>query len=112
MLISSIVLERFGLFDEIYSPGYNEENDFVCRINRYGYSAVAANRAFVFHFETSSFGTRRRNLEARNSQILLNRYPEYSRKIADYLRFQIDPVECLPICFARTSHVCFSIYFI
>ena len=47
MLIKAVVLDRFGLFDESYSPGYNEENDFVCRINRYGYSAVSANHAFV-----------------------------------------------------------------
>jgi GT2 family glycosyltransferase len=93
MLIKSEVLDRFGLFDEIYSPGYNEENDFVCRINRCGYSAVSANWAYVFHRESSSFGTRRRELEERNRRILLDRYPEYSRKVNDYLRFHMDPME-------------------
>src|SRR5271166_5656133 len=93
MLVKHDILERFGLFDASYSPGYNEENDFVCRINRYGYSAVAANWAYVFHYEGSSFGTRRKKLEADNRKLLLSRYPEYERKVADYVRFNVAPVE-------------------
>jgi len=93
MLIKSEILQRFDLFDEIYSPGYNEENDFVCRINRFGYSALAANWAYVFHNEASSFGARREKLEAINRATLLQRYPEYPRKVEDYLQFEVDPVE-------------------
>lgn len=93
MLIKSEVLRRFDLFDEAYSPGYNEENDFVCRINRFGYSAVAANWAYVFHNELSSFGARREQLEVTNRLTLLSRYPEYSRKVDDYLRFDVHPIE-------------------
>lgn len=93
MLIRAQVLSAFDLFDEIYSPGYNEENDFVCRINRYGYSALAANRAYVFHHESSSFGARRTALETSHRRILLERYPEYERKVAEYGQFHIDPVD-------------------
>lgn len=93
MLVKGVVLERFDFFDEIYSPGYNEENDFVCRINRFGYSAVAANWAFVYHHESSSFGSRRASLESAHREILIERYPEYERKLADYSRFHVDPVE-------------------
>jgi GT2 family glycosyltransferase len=93
MLVKHEILERFGLFDESYGSGYNEENDFVCRINRYGYSAVAANWAYVFHYESSSFGARKKKLEADNRKLLLSRYPEYERKVADYVRFNVDPVE-------------------
>ena len=94
MLVKSEVLERFGLFDEVYSPGYNEENDFVCRINRYGYSVLAANRAFVFHHErSSSFGAKRARLENVNRERLNTRYPEYERKVSDYVSSQMDPVE-------------------
>ncbi|MBV8550443.1 MAG: glycosyltransferase [Acidobacteriaceae bacterium] len=101
MLIKAKVLDRFQLFDEIYAPGYNEENDFVCRINRYGYSAVVANRAYVYHHESSSFGPRRAKLEEAHREILDSRYPEYGQKIADYDRYQRDPVErfavlCMP----------------
>jgi GT2 family glycosyltransferase len=93
MLIRAEILDRFSLFDECYSPGYNEENDFICRINRYGYSALAANWAYVFHHESSSFGSRRAKLEEAHRQILLFRYPEYERKVADYERFHRGPVE-------------------
>lgn len=100
MLVKAEVLERFGLFDEVYNPGYNEENDFVCRINRRGYSAVAANRAYVFHNEGSSFGTLRRSLESVHSQILVDRYPEYERKVFNYYRWFVDPVEIFASLFA------------
>ena len=77
MLIKNTVLRQLGAFDPVYSPGYNEENDFVCRINRHGYSAIAANHAFVFHDESSSFGPRRAALDRRNREVLDERYPEY-----------------------------------
>ena len=93
MLIKNTVLRQLGAFDPVYSPGYNEENDFVCRINRHGYSAVAANHAFVFHDESSSFGPRRAALDKRNREVLDERYPEYPRKLADYVRSGIDPVD-------------------
>jgi GT2 family glycosyltransferase len=93
MLIKSEVLDRFDLFDEIYSPGYNEENDFVCRINRCGYSAVSANWAYVFHHESASFGIRQAELDQKNRKTLFERYPEYTRRVEEYVRFQADPIE-------------------
>jgi GT2 family glycosyltransferase len=93
LLIKNVVLRQLGVFDPAYSPGYNEENDFICRINRHGYSAVAAHRSFVFHHESSSFGPRRKELEQRNRQLLDNRYPEYARKIAEHVRYDVDPID-------------------
>ncbi len=93
MLIKAQVLTFFDLFDEVYSPGYNEENDFVCRINRYGYSALAANWAYVFHHESASFGPRRAALEASHRRILLERFPEYERTVSEYASFHVDPVD-------------------
>jgi GT2 family glycosyltransferase len=93
MLIKAQVVTLFDLFDEVYSPGYNEENDFVCRINRYGYSAVAANWAYVFHHESASFGSRRAALDASHRRILLERFPEYERIVGEYARFHVDPVD-------------------
>jgi GT2 family glycosyltransferase len=93
LLLKNIVLRQLGIFDTAYSPGYNEENDLICRMNRHGYSAIAANRAFVFHDESSSFGPRRKALEKRNRELLDERYPEYARRVAEYGRFEIDPVD-------------------
>jgi glycosyltransferase involved in cell wall biosynthesis len=102
MLIKAEILERFGLFDEIYSPGSNEEHDFVCRINRYGYSAVIANGAFVYHYAASTLGTARKKLHVRNHKLLVDRYPEYEVKISNYLQHEIDPVERFAIL--RSKH--------
>jgi len=76
MLIRRSLIRNFGLFDEIYGRGYNEENDFCMRINRYGYSCVLSNRALVYHLESRSFGKATRiELEAKNARILIGRYP-------------------------------------
>lgn len=93
MLIKGEIVRTFGLFDEIYSPGYNEENDFVCRINGFGYSAIMANQAFVFHYESSTFGARRKDLDAAHRKILTARYPEYDRKVSEYVTFGVDPMD-------------------
>jgi GT2 family glycosyltransferase len=93
LLIKNVVIRQLGVFDPIYSPGYHEENDFICRINRYGYSAVVAHHAFVFHHESASFGATKRNLERRNSQLLDERYPEYRRKVGQHMRYGVDPID-------------------
>ena len=82
------VLAEFGLFDEGYSPGYNEENDLIMRANRCGFRAAIANRAFVYHSAESSFegtATPRSFLEERNALLLRERYPEYEPAIERYL---------------------------
>lgn len=93
MLIKAEILDRFGLFDDAYSPGFYEEDDFVCRINRCGYSAVAANWAYVFHHRASPSGSRQANLRELHRDVLLYRYPEYEQKLVDYERMKRDPLE-------------------
>jgi GT2 family glycosyltransferase len=94
MLIRRDLIKNFGLFDEIYGKGYNEENDFCCRINRFGYSVAMANRAFVFHFEGKSFSQAAKlELNIKNSKILLGRYPEYAAAVEKYYGGDVDPVD-------------------
>lgn len=86
MLIRRDLIDRFGLFDAVYGYGYNEENDFCCRINRSGYSAILSNRSYVFHSGGGGFtNTERTALEKNNRRILLRRYPEYTRAVKRYL---------------------------
>jgi len=111
MLIRNEVLAHFGSFDEIYSPGYNEENDLVCRMNRHGYSAVMANYAFVYHFEGASFGGRRKKLEQGNRVILDGRYPEYSRVVSEHFRIFMDPVDRFAALWApHRKRILFDLY--
>lgn len=94
LLIRRDLIERFGLFDAAYGRGYNEENDFCCRINRYGYSAIMANRAYVFHRDTSSFSAAERALlDSRNSVTLQKRYPEYKAAVQKYFGLQLSATD-------------------
>jgi GT2 family glycosyltransferase len=83
------VLKEFGLFDEAYSPGYNEENDLIMRANRCGYRAALANRAWAYHVGEASFSTSaspKQVHEERTSRLLNQRFPEYMPSIRRYFR--------------------------
>lgn len=93
-LVRRELIREFGFFDEIFSPGYGEENDFCLRINRFGYSAVIAHRALVFHVGGRSFmDDRRASLRAAHGKILEERYPFYPSAVQRYVRFEIDPLD-------------------
>ncbi len=93
MLIRRQVIQVHGLFDEIFSPGYEEENDFCLRVNSVGYSSVLANHAFVFHDGQASFGSRTTKLAERHARIMERRHPIYRSLIENYFRTRIDPVD-------------------
>ena len=61
LFIKFLILDEFGLLDEIYGRGYNEENDLIMRANRCGYRAALANHAFVYHFGEASFSHERQS---------------------------------------------------
>ncbi|MGD0667784.1 MAG: glycosyltransferase [Bryobacteraceae bacterium] len=87
LYIKARVLAEFGLFDEAYGRGYNEENDLIMRANRGGYRAVLADHAFVYHAGEASFSASaspKALLEEKNAELLNNRYPEYFASLADY----------------------------
>ena len=85
LFIKHGILSEFGLLDEAYGAGYNEENDLIMRANRCGYRAALANKAFVYHRGEASFGTAERSLlESENSRRLAERYPEYPGAVQAY----------------------------
>lgn len=87
LFIKSKIVQEFGLLDDAYGKGYNEENDFIMRANRCGYNAVLANHAFIWHEGEKSFSGLevKRNLrEEENAKILHERYPEFPRLISNY----------------------------
>lgn len=94
LLIRRRLIDDYGLFDEIFSPGYEEENDFCLRVNRYGYSSVLAHQAFVVHGGSKSFTDARRTaLQARNTRIIEQRYPYFSAAAHHYRSEDIDPID-------------------
>ncbi|ROS72300.1 GT2 family glycosyltransferase [Curtobacterium sp. PhB130] len=93
-LIRRETIDRFGLFDEVFSPGYGEENDFCLRINEHGYTAALANHALVLHTGSTSFsGDRGPTLRLEHERILLERYPFYGGAIALFLSRYRDAVD-------------------
>jgi len=58
MLIKRGVIERIGIFDEIYGMGNFEDTDFSRRASKEGFRSVRACGAYVYHRENTSFRTR------------------------------------------------------
>jgi GT2 family glycosyltransferase len=88
MFIKLDILREFGLMDEKYGKGYNEENDLVMRANRCGFRAALANHAFVYHIGESSFSVSdvpKSTHEERNAALLKSRYPEYTEHVHAFL---------------------------
>lgn len=84
--VSLKVLQVFNGFDELYTPGYEEENDFCLRISERGYRIGIANRAFVLHLEGMSFNLtgQRDYIKHKNSDILNNNYKYYKLLLENY----------------------------
>jgi GT2 family glycosyltransferase len=88
MFIKLDILREFGLMDEKYGKGYNEENDLVMRANRCGFRAALANHAFVYHIGESSFSVSdvpKSTHEERNAALLKSRYPEYMEHVHAFI---------------------------
>jgi GT2 family glycosyltransferase len=93
-LVRRELIDEFGLFDEIFAPGYGEENDFCLRMKKHGYLSLIANRVLVMHEGARSFtGLRRLALRASHEAILSERHPEYSSRVAEYLSTGMDAVD-------------------
>ncbi len=87
LYIKARVAGEFGLLDEAYGMGYNEENDLIMRANRGGYRAALANHAFVYHAGEVSFSASaspKEILDKKNAELLDTRYPEYSAGLKEY----------------------------
>jgi GT2 family glycosyltransferase len=87
MLTKRTLINKYGLFDEVFGKGYGEENDFSMRIKKHGYLSVVANRAFVYHMEARSFtiSTKKKLIE-QNRLIIDQRYPDYSHEVRAYIQ--------------------------
>jgi len=57
-LIKREVIDKIGLMDECFNPGYFEDTEYAIRARNAGYKSVFAKGAFVFHFEHASFKKR------------------------------------------------------
>jgi GT2 family glycosyltransferase len=87
LLIRAEIIKFFGYLDSVYGVGYNEENDFIMRANRRGYSSVLANHAYVAHLGKASFSIfceSPEDINLKNEEVFLARYPEFKPAINRY----------------------------
>lgn len=94
MMIRREVIDKYGLFDEVYGKGYGEENDFCMRIRREGWVCAVSNRSYVFHYKARSFTEETRTAQVeKNEKILDQRYPEYRQLVREYVENIDEPVK-------------------
>jgi GT2 family glycosyltransferase len=100
-LVRRDLIDKYGFFDERFSPGYGEENDFCLRVNEDGYLSVLANRALVFHTGSTSFsGDRGPSLRLAHEKVLVERYPHYVGSLDVFHDTVRDPVDRFADVFA------------
>ena len=97
MLIKKEVIDKIGVFDEIYGMGNFEDTDYSRRVIKEGYICARANRVYVYHDEGSSF-TRGSSFDEnfeRNRQIYEFRWGK--RKWIAYIisSFDDNMIKCL-----------------
>lgn len=76
------VIQKIGMFDEIYGKGYGEENDWCQRAIQAGFENVHIPNLFVYHKHGGSFLSedKKRYIEE-HYRILLNKFPTYDQQI-------------------------------
>lgn len=55
LLIKREVLNKIGLFDEIYGTGYYEDDDISVRVLMEGYKLILCHNSFIFHYGAQGF---------------------------------------------------------
>jgi GT2 family glycosyltransferase len=80
LFIKHLVIANFGLLNEDFGTGYEEENDLIMRANKGGYRAAVANHSFAYHIGSASFEALGLNVEAQrsnNAKRIAKVYPEF-----------------------------------
>ena len=87
--------KKIGLFaEDAFGKGYGEENDWCQRAIKEEYKNIIVPNLFVYHKHGGSFSEEEKEkLLQKNAVILLNRYPNYSKDVQNYI--QKDPHQTL-----------------
>ena len=91
MAISLDAIKRIGFFDEAsFGMGYGEENDFCQRAEQHGLRNVLCDDTYVVHHGGASFGPLGLKPDENSMKRLLNKHPDYQRKVMEFI--QQDPL--------------------
>lgn len=107
MLIKRKVIEKVGILDEIYDVGYYDEADYCERARLFGFKAVRAKAAYVYHRERASFDALGygSDLFRKNEKIFLERWGR-PLKVGYFLDRIDSPVRIddIAVSLARSGH--------
>lgn len=92
MYVKREVIEKIGDFDgETFGRGFGEENDFVERAKKAGYTNRLCDDVFVWHKGKASFAAEGHALETTNAKLLENKHPGYHAAVAHF--FTTNPLK-------------------
>ncbi len=77
------VIDKYGLFDTAFAPGYCEEVDLSQRISR-EYVNVIDPGCWTWHANSASFGDSKFKLSADHNAIIDQRYPQFRFELAGF----------------------------
>jgi glycosyltransferase involved in cell wall biosynthesis len=98
MLLRRSILEKVGIFDEIFGMGYCEESDLCMRLTTQGYRTVIADDVYVYHKGRASFQSRGERY-INNRKIFDERWKEeYEKQFKSFLA--ADPLKSSKDLFA------------
>ena len=90
MYIRRAALADVGLFDAAtFGRGYGEENDFCLRAGARGWHHLLACDTYVYHKGSVSFGASASAAARRGTDILMERYPQYARLVAQHVKLDV-----------------------
>lgn len=92
MGVNGDIWQEVGGFDELFSLGYGEENDWCQRALSRGYRNIIVQNLFVYHKHGGSFETETRAaLREENYKKLIKRWPKYPNEVRSFI--EADPLE-------------------
>lgn len=84
LLMTELARSLVTGFDELFAPGYEEENDMAQRLRSYGLQCRIATDVFVFHQGGESFGKQKQALQAKHYQLIQRKHPTYDALIREW----------------------------
>jgi GT2 family glycosyltransferase/glycosyltransferase involved in cell wall biosynthesis len=85
MYVKREVLKEIGLFDESFSPGYEEENDFCMRAYAAKYASVLDDSTFVYHKGRASFDISGEGIARDHFELMGKKHPKYPRLVESFI---------------------------
>jgi GT2 family glycosyltransferase len=84
LLITELARSLVEGFDELFSPGYEEENDMAQKLRSYGLQCRIATDVFVYHKGGDSFGALKNGLQQHHYRLIQSRHPSYDSMIREW----------------------------